>query len=93
MPEHRASPPRSPVARSCAWTIPQAPFDPYYQQHIGYVLAVVELVEQPHLTMVTNVVDCPEADLRVEMPLQVTFREVAPGVTLPLFAPAAPAAD
>ncbi|HEX5588105.1 MAG TPA: OB-fold domain-containing protein [Acidimicrobiia bacterium] len=75
------------------WTIPQAPFDPYYQQHIGYVLAVVELVEQPHLTMVTNVVDCAEADLRIEMPLQVTFREVAPGVTLPLFAPAAPVAD
>ena len=74
------------------WTIPQAPCDPYYQQHIGYVLAVVELVEQPHLKMVTNVVDCAEDDLRIGLPLEVTFREVAPGVTLPLFAPASPAA-
>jgi uncharacterized protein len=76
-------------AELSTWTIPQAPFDPYYQQHVGYVLAVVELVEQPHLKMVTNVVDCPEDALRIGMPLEVTFRELVPGVTLPLFAPAA----
>jgi uncharacterized OB-fold protein len=71
------------------WTLPQAPFDPYYQQHLGYVLAVVELVEQPHLKMVTNIVDCAVDDLRIDMPVDVVYREVAPGVTLPLFAPAA----
>ena len=33
-------------------------------------------------------VDCAEDDLRADMPVEVTFREVAPGYTLPLFAPA-----
>jgi uncharacterized OB-fold protein len=69
------------------WTFPNQPFDPYYATHLPYVLAVVELVEQPGLKMVTNVVDCPKEDLRIGMPLRVTFREIAPGCTLPLFAP------
>lgn len=75
-------------ARLTTWTIPLQPFDPYYRMHMPYVLAVVELVEQPNLKMVTNIVDCAEEDLRIEMPLEVTFREVAPGLTLPLFKPA-----
>ena len=69
------------------WTVPLQPFDPYYQAHLPYVLAVVELEEQANLKMVTNMVDCEEADLRIEMPVAVTFREIVPGLTLPLFAP------
>lgn len=69
------------------WTIPMQPFDPYYQTQVPYVLAVVELDEQPNLKLVTNIVDCAEGDLRIDMPVQVTFREVATGCTLPLFAP------
>jgi uncharacterized protein len=69
------------------WTIPQQPFDPYYRDHLPYVLAVVQLQEQPGLMVVTNIVDCSEADLRIDLPLEVTFREVGPGCTLPLFRP------
>ena len=72
------------------WTIPAQSLDPYYQSHLPYVLAVVELEEQPKLKMVTNIVDCPEEKLRIGLPLVVTFREVAAGVTLPLFTPAQP---
>jgi uncharacterized OB-fold protein len=75
-------------ARLATWTSPAQPFDPYYRTHLPYVLAVVELVEQENLKMVSNVVDAAEEDLRIEMPLEVTFREVAPGCTLPLFKPA-----
>ncbi len=71
------------------WTIPMQPFDPYYQSQVPYVLAVVELEEQPNLKLVTNIVDCAEEDLRIDMPVEVTFREVAPGCILPLFAPTA----
>lgn len=74
-------------ATLATWTFPNQPFDPYFATHLPYVLAVVELVEQPGLKMVTNVVDCPKDELRIDMPLRVTFREVAPGCTLPLFAP------
>jgi uncharacterized protein len=70
------------------WTLPAQPFDLYYQSHLPYILAVVELEEQANLKMVTNIVNCPEARLRVGLPLKVTFSEPAPGVTLPLFTPA-----
>jgi uncharacterized OB-fold protein len=72
------------------WTLPAQPFDAYFQSHLPYVLAVVELAEQAKLKMVTNVVECSEERLRIGLPLEVTFREVAPAVTLPLFKPAEP---
>ena len=50
-----------------------------------YALAVVELVEQKHLKMVTNIVEIDPDDVRIGMPVEVVFREVATGVTLPLF--------
>lgn len=67
------------------WTFPAQPFDPYYRSRIPYILAVVNLQEQAKLKMVTNLVNCAENDLRIGLPLQVVFTEVAPGVTLPLF--------
>jgi uncharacterized protein len=70
------------------WTFPSQPFDPYFQAHIPYALAVVELVEQDGLKMVTNLVDYDSDGLRIDMPVRVAYREVGPGVTLPLFAPA-----
>lgn len=68
--------------------MPALPFDPFYAAQVPYILAVVELEEQAGLQMVTNIVECEEKDLKVGMQLQVSFREVAPGVVLPLFEPA-----
>jgi hypothetical protein len=70
------------------WTFPSQPSDPWYQTHLPYALAVVDLVEQTGLKMVTNLVDYDRDALRIDMPVAVTFREVAPRLTLPLFAPA-----
>jgi uncharacterized OB-fold protein len=39
--------------------------------------------------MMTNIVDCDPADLRVGMDLEVTFRQETDEVTLPVFRPAA----
>jgi uncharacterized OB-fold protein len=75
-------------ARLATYTFPSLPFDPFYASKVPYILAVVELEEQKGLQMVTNIVDCDEADLKIGMHLQVTFREVAPGAVLPLFKPA-----
>jgi uncharacterized OB-fold protein len=70
------------------WTQPVQPFDPYFTAHQPYTFATVNLVEQEPLRFATNIVDCEEEDLRIDLPLVVTFREVAPGCTLPLFRPA-----
>ena len=67
------------------FTIPLQPYDPYYAGQVPYTLAVVELVEQKNLKMVTNVVDIDPDDVRIDMSVEVTFKDVAPGVTLPVF--------
>jgi uncharacterized protein len=60
-----------------------------YSYHPGmkppYVLAAIELDEQPGLRMVSNVIDCGEDELAVGLPVEVVFQDVAPEVTLPLF--------
>jgi hypothetical protein len=63
-------------------------FHPFFADKLPYVYAVVELEEQPGLKMVTNIVDVPFEQLEAGMALEVTFREVAEGLTLPLFRPA-----
>jgi hypothetical protein len=71
-----------------SYTVAVQAFHPYFVDKVPYVLAVVELAEEPGLRLTTNIVDCAEADLQVGMPVVVVFREVAPGMTLPLFRPA-----
>ena len=68
-----------------SYTVVMQAFHPYFVDRIPYVLAVVELEEEAGLRMTTNVVDCPEERLIVGMPVEVVFREVAPGLTLRLF--------
>ncbi|HMK63240.1 MAG TPA: OB-fold domain-containing protein, partial [Acidimicrobiales bacterium] len=55
-----------------------------------YVVGLVTMEEQDDVRLTTNVVDCPEAELRVGMAVEVTF-EHHDDVWLPLFRPAASA--
>lgn len=71
-----------------AYTVSVTAYHPYWADKVPYVLAVVELAEQEGLGVTTNVIDCPESLLRVGLPVEVTFREAAPGLTLPVFRPA-----
>jgi len=49
-----------------------------------YVIALVEIAEQPDVRLTTNLVGCDEADVYVSMPVEVTF-EQHEDVWLPLF--------
>jgi hypothetical protein len=71
------------------WTEPYQSPHPWFQHRVPFILAVVELPEQEDLKLVTNIVDCAADDLRIGMALVVDFVEIAPGLTLPLFKPAA----
>lgn len=51
-----------------------------------YVVALVEMEEQAGLRLTTNLVGVAEDDLRIGMPVEVTFEEVE-DVFLPLFRP------
>lgn len=52
-----------------------------------YVVALVELTEQPGLRLVTNIVGCAPSEVRIGMPVRVVFEEID-DVALPLFEPA-----
>lgn len=70
------------------WTIAVQPFHPFYVDRIPYVVATVELDEEPGLMFMTQLVDCAEEDLRIGLPLEVVFEELGPELTLPFFRPA-----
>jgi uncharacterized OB-fold protein len=51
-----------------------------------YVIAIVELVEQPSLQLLTRLVDCEPDAVRIGLPVRVRFERHG-DVHLPLFAP------
>jgi uncharacterized OB-fold protein len=63
-------------------------FHPYYVDKIPYLIATVELVEQPGLMLQTNLVDVDEKDLKFDMELEVDFRPLGDSFLIPVFKPA-----
>ncbi len=54
---------------------------------VPYVIAIVELEEQSDVRLMTNIVGCPADEVRIDMPVQVDFREQG-DVYAPVFRPA-----
>ena len=54
-----------------------------------YIIAIVELDDQPGLRYETNLVGVDGDDVHIDMPVRVVFEEGSDGVWLPLFTPAA----
>ena len=60
---------------------------PGFQEDTPYVVAWVELEEQPGLRLLSNVVGCAPEDMAAGMPVRVEFNDVSDDVTLPVFRP------
>jgi uncharacterized OB-fold protein len=60
-------------------------YHPAFAAEVPYAVAVVELEEGPRLT--TNLVDCALGEIRVDLPVEVTFQDRSPEVSLPVFRP------
>jgi hypothetical protein len=60
-------------------------YHPGFAADVPYAVVVVELEEGARL--VSNLVGCPIGDLAPGMPVEVTFDDVTPEVTLPKFRP------
>jgi uncharacterized OB-fold protein len=67
-----------------AYTVNQHPFNPAVPP--PYAIAIVELVEQPDLRVVTNLVDVAVDDIAVGMNVRVAFEQRGE-VFVPVFAP------
>jgi len=48
-------------------------------------MAYVELDEG--VRMLTNIVDCKPEDVKIGMPVEVTFEDATPEISIPLFKP------
>lgn len=53
-----------------------------------YAVAQIELEEQAGLRLIANILDCDPNDVRIGMPVEVTFEDVEENFTLPQFRPA-----
>jgi uncharacterized OB-fold protein len=73
-------------ATVATFTVNHQPWIPGYDP--PYVVALVEIDEQPSVRLMTNIVGCAPDDVRIGMPVQVTFEHNG-DVWLPLFEPAA----
>ncbi|HVT67095.1 MAG TPA: Zn-ribbon domain-containing OB-fold protein [Trebonia sp.] len=69
------------------YTVVRHPTHFAFAGKIPYILAIVELAEGPRL--VTALTGVEPDEVRGGQPVRVVFREVADGVTLPYFEPAA----
>ncbi len=58
-----------------------------FRENLPYVVAYVELEEG--VRMLTNIVDCDPEQVRIGMPVEVTFEDLTDTVSVPLFRPAA----
>jgi uncharacterized OB-fold protein len=60
-------------------------YHPSWKNYIPYNVAWVELDEGP--LVMTNIVGCKNEEIKVGMPVQVTFDDITKEVTLPKFKP------
>ncbi len=60
---------------------------PGFEDAIPFVVALIELAEQPNLRITANLRDCPPLAVRIGMPVEVVFDDVTPEITLPQFRP------
>lgn len=59
---------------------------PPFKERLPYVAAMVELDEGPWV--MSTVIDCDPADLRIGMPLVVDFQQLTEEISVPVFRPA-----
>ena len=70
------------------YTVNHHPFNPALP--VPYVIAIVELVEQAHLRLAANIIDCQPDSVTVGMPVVARLdagAKVADVVSVPAFAP------
>ncbi|WP_319435679.1 Zn-ribbon domain-containing OB-fold protein [Mycobacterium sp. RTGN5] len=71
-------------ARLYTWSVVHQNGPPFADR-VPYIAAIVDLVEGPRL--MTTIEDCPVADLRDGLDVQVVFRDTEDGWTFPNFRP------
>jgi len=72
--------------RVATFTVNHQPWMP--GPELPYVVAIIEIDEDPTVRLTTNIVGCDPDDVKIGMPVKVTFEQHDDEVWLPLFEPA-----
>ena len=67
------------------YTVVRQPQDPAFYDDVPYIFAIVQLDEG--IRIVSNVIDCPLDQVKVDMPLEVVFEDITSDWTLYKFRP------
>jgi uncharacterized protein len=76
-----------------SWSVATKPFHPFFVDRVPYVFATVELVEQPKLHLVTNLVGMNVGEISIGMKLVVDFEALSDELTIPVFRSAATSSE
>ena len=68
-----------------SWAVMHQVYHPGFASEVPYAVVVIALDEGARL--VSNLIGCPPAEIRADMPVEVVFDDVTPEVTLPKFRP------
>jgi uncharacterized protein len=71
-----------------SWSVATKPFHPFFVDRVPYIFATVELVEQPKLHLVTNLIGVKPDAVKIGMALRVDFEALSEDLTVPMFRPA-----
>ncbi len=71
--------------RVYSWIVVHQSQHPAFNADVPYNVAIVELDEGPRLH--TNILDCPNDQICIGMPVEVVFDKVSDDTTLPKFRP------
>lgn len=69
------------------WCVLKEAPAPGFKGRLPLVVAIVELDEQPHLLVSTNIVGADEGELRLGLPVAVEFDRITPDCAIPQFRP------
>jgi uncharacterized OB-fold protein len=60
-------------------------YHPSYKEDIPYTVAIIQLEEGPR--MESNIINCKDEDIQIDMPVEVCFDDVTDDFSLPKFRP------
>ena len=80
--------------RLFTWTVVRRAFLPAFEEMVPFVTALVSLIEDPAVRIVSYIVDCEADALAADLPVKAVFRPLRfptvpdQSVTVPMFVPA-----
>ena len=72
-----------------SWVRCHPPVLPAFRELVPLTIVLVELEEDPVLRIVGNLLEASADDVRIGLPVEVTFEQIAPEVALPQWRPRA----